>query len=58
MVRQKSNGEIVATGSQPLTITDSAAPGQVLDYSIVVSLPANLDPAALDTEVSALGQQP
>jgi hypothetical protein len=58
VVRQKSNGEIVATGSQPLAITDSAAPGQVLDYSIAVQLPANLDPASLDTEISALGQQP
>lgn len=58
VVRQKSSGEIVATGSQPLDITDSAAPGQVLDYSIAVQLPANLDPAGLDTEISALGQQP
>jgi hypothetical protein len=58
VVRQKSNGVIVATASQPLSITDSAAPGQILDYSIDVSLPANLDPATLDTEVSALGQQP
>jgi len=58
VVRQKANGQIVATGSQPLTITDSAAPGQVLDYSITVALPANLDPATLDTEVSAVGQQP
>ena len=58
VVRQKSNGAIVATGSQPLTITNSAAPGQVLDYSIAVSLPLNLDPATLATEVSTLGQQP
>jgi hypothetical protein len=58
VVRQKSNGEIVATGSQPLAITDSAAPGQILDYSIALQLPENLDPASLDTEISALGQQP
>jgi hypothetical protein len=58
VVRQKSSGEIVATGSQPIAITDSAAPGQVLDYSFAVQLPANLDPASLDTEISALGQQP
>ena len=58
VVRQKASGEIVATGSQPLAITDSAAPGQVLDYSITVQLPANLDPAGLDTEISAQGQQP
>ena len=58
VLRQKSSGEIVATGSQPLGITDSAAPGQILDYSITVPLPADLDPAGLDTEVTALGQQP
>ena len=58
VVRQKSSGEIVATGSQPLAITDSAAPGQVLDYSIAVQLPANLDTAGLYSEISALGQQP
>ena len=58
VVRQKSNGQIVATGSQPLAISDSAAPGQVLDYSITVLLPADLDPATLETEISAQGQQP
>jgi hypothetical protein len=58
VVRQKSSGEIVATGRQALDITDSAAPGQILDYSITVTLPPNLDPASLVTEVSALGQQP
>jgi hypothetical protein len=58
VVRQKSSGEIVATGRQALDITDSAAPGQILGYSITVTLPPNLDPTNLVTEVSALGQQP
>jgi hypothetical protein len=58
VVRQKSNGQIVATGSQPLAISDSAAPGQALDYSITVLPPADLDPATLETEISAQGQQP
>jgi hypothetical protein len=58
VVRQKSNGDIVATGGQHLDITDSAAPGQVLDYSLTVQLPANVDPAAVEAEVTAMGQQP
>jgi hypothetical protein len=58
VVLQKSSGEIVATACQPLAITDSAAPGRVMDYSIAVQLPANLDDTALQTEILALGQRP
>jgi hypothetical protein len=59
VVIQKTSGEIVAAGSQHLDITDSAAPGQVLDYSITLQLPANLDPSTLiDTEIMAVGRQP
>lgn len=58
VVRQKSSGEIVATGTFHLDITDPAAPGQVLNYYFAVPLPENLDPATLETEVTAWGQQP
>jgi hypothetical protein len=58
VVTEKPSGQIVATGSQPLKITDSAAPGQVLPYSLTIALPSNLDLAALETKVTALGQQP
>jgi hypothetical protein len=56
VVRQKSNKEIVATGSAPLEIVGSSAPGQVLDYYLVISLPANVNPATVETEVTAMGQ--
>ena len=58
VVRQKSNGEIVATGSAHLAIVGSAAPGQILDYAIAVQLPASLDPVSLETEIKAIGYQP
>lgn len=58
VVRQKSTAEIVATGIVHLNITDSAAPGQILNYNLVVPLPRNVDPATVDTEVTAWGQQP
>ncbi len=58
VVRQKSSGEIVATGTFLLDITDPAAPGQELNYYFAVPLPENLDPATLETEVTAKGQQP
>ena len=56
VLRQKPGGKILATGSAPLAITDSAAPGQVLDYFLSVSLPVNVEPASLETELTALGQ--
>jgi hypothetical protein len=55
VVRQKSNGEMVATGSEHLNIVGSTTPGQILDYSLSIQLPANLNPANLETEVTALG---
>ncbi len=58
VVRQKSSGDIVATGIVHLDITDSAAPGQILGYNLAVPLPANVDPTTLNTDVSAMGQQP
>jgi hypothetical protein len=56
VVRQKPGGELLATASVPLAITDSAAPGQVLDYSFSVSLPVDVDPVSVETELTALGQ--
>ncbi len=58
VVRQKAGGQIVATGSTHLAISDSAAPGKVLEYSLAVPLPSNVDPAGLATELTAIGQQP
>ncbi|MGZ6346375.1 MAG: hypothetical protein ACXWNC_02235 [Anaerolineales bacterium] len=58
VVRQKPGEEIVATGTLHLDISDPAAPGQVINYYFDVSLPINLDPATLETEVTAWGQQP
>ncbi len=58
VIRQKSSGQIVATGSVQLGITDSAAPGQLLDYSIFLPLPVNTDLATVSTEVTAKGYQP
>jgi hypothetical protein len=56
VVRQKSGGGIVATGEAHLDIAGSAPPGQAFDYRIVVPLPADVDPASLETEVTAVGQ--
>jgi len=58
VARQKSDGEIVATGSTQLTLDDPAAPGQILDYDLVLPLPAGVDPSSVETEVTAMGQQP
>ncbi len=58
VVRQSPGGAILATGSQHLAINDSAAPGQVLDYSLAVALPTTVDPASLQTEIVAMGQMP
>ena len=58
VLRQKAGGQIVATGSTQLTISDSAAPGKILEYSLAVPLPPNVDPAGLATELTAIGQQP
>lgn len=56
VVRQKAGGEIVATSSVHLDIVSSTAPGQVLDYQVIVSLPADVDPSTLETEITAVGQ--
>jgi hypothetical protein len=56
VVKQKSGGEIVATGSAHLSIAGSATPGQIFDYQIVVPLPADIDQASVETEVTAVGQ--
>jgi len=58
VVRQKPGGDILATGSAHMAITDSAAPGQVLEYSLAVALPVQVDSASLETELVALGQLP
>ena len=58
VVRQYPGGAILATGDTHLAITDSLAPGQILDYSLAVSLPANVDPASVVTELTAMGEQP
>jgi hypothetical protein len=55
VVRQKSDGQIVATSSAHLSITDSAASGRVLDYSITIPLPPDVNPEAVNTEITALG---
>jgi hypothetical protein len=58
VIRRKSSAEIVAAGIVHLNITDSVAPGQILIYNLAVPLPTNLNPATVDTEVTAWGQQP
>ena len=58
ILRMESNGQIIAVGSAHLGITDSAAPGQILYYSITVPLPPKMDPALLETEIFARGYQP
>ena len=58
ILRQKSDGQIVATGSTRLAISDAAAPGQVFDYSLVVHLPPDVDPAGVTPSLTAIGQQP
>jgi hypothetical protein len=56
VVRQKSSGEIVATGSAHLDIVGSTIPGQVLDYHLTIPLPIDVDPASVATEITAMGQ--
>lgn len=56
VVRQKSSGEIVATGAAHLDITGSSTPRQILDYDFAIQLPVGVDPASVETEVTALGQ--
>ncbi len=58
VLRRKANGQITAVGSTHLDITDSAAPGQTLDYSIRVPLPVGVDPNDLSSEILARGYQP
>jgi hypothetical protein len=57
VVRQKSSGVIVAVGSEHLDIVGTTASGQSLDYYLAIPLPANIDPSAVETEVTAMGQQ-
>jgi hypothetical protein len=57
-VTQKSDGKILAVGNVHLPITDSAAPGTVMDYSLKLPLPPGVNADALQAEVSALGYQP
>ena len=58
VLRDKTGGQIVATGNVQVAISDSAAPGQILDYSLTIPLPSNVNPAGLATELTAIGQQP
>ena len=58
VVKQKADGKIVAVGNVHLPITDSAAPGAVMDYSLKLPLPAGVNAGALQAEVTALGYQP
>jgi hypothetical protein len=58
VLRDKTGGQIVATGNAQVAISDSAAPGQILDYSLTIPLPPNVDPAGLNTELTVVGQQP
>jgi hypothetical protein len=57
VVRKKSSGKMVATGSLHLDIVGSTTPGQILDYRLVIPLPTNVNPASVETEVTSLGQQ-
>lgn len=57
VVKQKSDGKIVAVGNVRLSITSSAAPGAVMDYSLKIYLPAGVDEGGLQAEVSAFGYQ-
>jgi hypothetical protein len=56
VLREKPGGEILAVGSTYLAIPDSAASGQILDYSFTVSLPANVDFDSVETNLIAQGQ--
>jgi hypothetical protein len=58
VVKQKADGKIVAVGNVHLSITDSAAPGTVMDYSLKLALPVGVKAGALQAEVTALGYQP
>jgi len=58
VVKQKADGKIVAVGNVHLPITDSAAPGAVLDYALKLPLAEGEDAGALEAEVTALGYQP
>jgi hypothetical protein len=56
VIRQKSGGKIVAVGSVHLVIVTSAATGQILDYQLVIPLPADVNPASVEAKVTATGQ--
>jgi hypothetical protein len=58
ILKQKSDGKIVAVGNAHLPITDSAAPGTVIDYSLKLPLPVRVDAGAVQAEVTAFGYQP
>jgi hypothetical protein len=58
VVKQKSDGKIVAVGNAHLAITDPAAPGAVLDYALNVPLPPGVNAGGLQAEVTAFGYQP
>jgi hypothetical protein len=58
VMKQKTDGKIVAVGNAHLPITDSAAPGAVVDYSLKLPLPAGVDASTLQAEITALGYQP
>jgi hypothetical protein len=57
VVRQKSDNEIIAMGSTHLDIVGSTISGQVLDYHFAIQLPANMNSADVETEVTAMGSQ-
>lgn len=58
VVKQKPDGKIVAVGNAHLSITDSAAPGTVMDYWLKLPLPEGMKADTLQAEVTAFGYQP
>lgn len=55
-LRDKTNGNIVATGQTPLNITNALASGETLRYSVALPIEPGVDPENLQVEVSSSGQ--
>ena len=58
VMKQKTDGKIVAVGNAQLAITDSTAPGAEMEYSLKLPLPVGANADTLQAEVTALGYQP
>ena len=57
ILRDKTNGKIVATGQTPLSIANALAPGETLNYSIALPVESGFDPQFVQFEINSSGQQ-